>query len=181
MVVGSLNTPLRDLPHRLGVWTGRDTPLDERLWTTLGADEVINREYQQDAGGVLGLQISSFKVSDNHLPHEPVLCYKNAGWKKVEEKDVRLKIESQGTRLVRIMAFEQDGRRIHVLYWFQFANANALDNDGLRTARFRVYGEKTWPPVVKVMVQSTTADIARAEPELRAFGEQILAWTKDLR
>lgn len=180
VTITSLSTPLRNLPHRLGAWTGHDTPLDERVWTVMGADEVVNRQYQEDAGGTLGVQISAFKERDS-LPHEPVLCYTNAGWQKVEEKEIRLKIEAQGTRLARILTFEQERHRIHVMYWYQFADVSVLDNDSLRTARWKLYGEKTWPPIVKVMVQSTTVDVARAEPELRTFGEQVLAWTKDLK
>lgn len=172
---------INKLPLRLGSWTGHDEPMDERIWRVLGAEVAVNRVYREDSGGLLAMQIGVFTTNDVVLPHEPHVCYGNVGWNKSTQKDLHLRTETQGMRTARMVTFQQEGQRIHVLYWYQFGDANVVDFDGLRRERWKLFGEKTWPPLIKVMLQSTVADPARAEQQLRSFGELVLGWTKDVK
>jgi hypothetical protein len=104
----------------------------------------------------------------------------NVGWVIKQQKDVDLRIDGETPRRARILAFEQEGQRIHVMYWYQVGSASVLDYNGLRRERARMFGQPTWPPLVKVMIQCPLADTALAEDQLRSFGERLLAWTRRL-
>jgi len=172
--------PLAELPGRLGGWRGSEFVMDARLSAAVGAHSILDRVYRDDTGAHLQLELAAFLTRDNELLHMPQSCYVNVGWTIKQQKDVDLRIDGETSRKARILALEQEGQRIHVMYWYQFGSANVLDYNGLRRERARMFGRPTWPPLVKVMIQCPLADTSLAEDQLRSFGESLLAWTRKL-
>jgi EpsI family protein len=180
---GAIRMPDRDvaaLPARLGTWVGRDEPMDPKLFIALQAAAVVNRRYQEEGGGSIAMQVAVFPVNEIEPPHPPQLCYTKAGWVLAEQHPIDLNVPGQLSRKAQFVAFEQEGQRIHVLYWYQVGDANFVDTDGMRRERWKLFGKRVWPPIVKVMLQSSTASPTLAETQLRKFGEAVIAWTKDL-
>jgi EpsI family protein len=179
--VRPLAVSLSSLPMRFGTWKGHDEQMDPRLGAAVGAVDVANRQYEEEHGGKIALQIASFTTSENSLPHAPEVCYRQAGWGIVERRIVELRVDDEKTRPAQLLVFDQDRQRIIVLYWYQFGNASVTDVDGLRQSRWAYFGQKSWPPVIKVMVQIPMApDAVRAEKTIRAFSELVLGWTKSV-
>lgn len=171
---------IADLPLRIGGWTGKNAPIDPRLSAAIRAHSVVDRIYQDDTKATLVIELAVFSGNEIELPHMPQSCYSNVGFTMKQQKDVQLKRSDGPPRQARILSFEQENQRIHVMYWYQLGEANLLDYNGLRRERSRLFGEKTWPPLVKVMIQSSLADPVQAEDQLVSFGESILSWTRRL-
>lgn len=173
--------PLNQFPARLGDWTGKDEPMDPRLFEAIRAEATVNRVYQEETGSRLAIQVAAFAGNETTLPHRPQGCYTKAGWSIADQKEVPIRVADQPPRPAQLLAFEQEGQRIHVLYWYQFGEAHVLDYDGLRRERWKLFGQRIWPPLVKVMIQTGIGDSYQAEAQLREFGELVLAWTKDIQ
>ena len=172
---------LSNMPMQLGAWKGHDEQMDPRLGVAVGAADVVNRQYAEELGGKVALQVAAFTTAENSLPHSPEVCYKQAGWKIVERRTVDLRVEGEKTRPAQLLVFDMDRQRIVVLYWYQFGDTNVTDLDGLRQSRWGYFGQKSWPPLIKVMVQIPAApDALRAEKTIRAFSEFVLGWTKGI-
>lgn len=171
---------LADLPQRLGGWRGSDFAIDARLSAAIGAHSVLDRVFKDDTGAQVQLELAAFTGAEIDLPHAPQTCYMNVGWTMKQQKDVNLNLADGPPRRARILGFEQEGQRIHVMYWYQFGDAHVLDYNGLRRERARLFGQAAWPPLVKVMIQSPLADVAQAEDQLTSFAESLLAWTRKL-
>lgn len=171
---------IAELPLRLNAWTGKDSPIDPRLSAAIGAYGVVDRIYQDDTRAAVVLELAAFTGNEIELPHMPQSCYTNVGFTMKHQKDVQLSRADGEDRPARILTFEQDGQRIHVMYWYQLGDINVLDYNGLRQARARLFGQSTWPPLVKVMIQCGLADPVQAEDRLTSFAEAVLAWTRKL-
>jgi len=171
---------LISLPQRLGGWGGSDFAMDVRLSAAIGAHSVLDRIYKDDTGAQVQLELATFTSNEIEPPHMPQSCYTNVGWTMKQQKDVELNVADGPPRRARILGFEQEGQRIHVMYWYQLGNAHVLDYNGLRRERARLFGQTSWPPLVKVMIQSPMADVALAEEQLISFAESLLAWTRKL-
>ena len=171
---------IADLPLRMAGWTGKDAPIDPRLSAAIRALSVVDRIYRDDSKATLVLELAAFAGNEIELPHMPQSCYTNVGFTMKQQKDVQLKRSDGPPRQARILGFEQENQRIHVLYWYQLGDASVLDYNGLRRERSRLFGEKTWPPLIKVMIQSSLADPVQAEDQLVSFAESVLSWTRRL-
>lgn len=172
--------PLAELPMRLGGWRGSDYTMDARLSAAIGAHSVLDRVFKDDTGAQVQLELAAFTANEIDLPHAPQTCYTNVGWTMKQQKDVDLKLADGTSRRARILGFEQEGQRIHVMYWYQFGDVHVLDYGGLRRQRAKLFGQSSWPPLVKVMIQTALADVAQAEDLLTGFGESLLAWSRKL-
>jgi len=175
------NVSLAELPTELGPWKGHDTPIDPRLWVAIRAAEVVDRAYENPQGGRLIAEVAAFLSDEIDPPHMPQVCYTKAGWINKSQKDVQLRVGDDETRPARIVTFEQEGQRVHVLYWYQWGQAHVLDAQTMRQERWKLFGQKTWPPLIKVMVQTSLSDFGEAEEQLCGFGELLLGWTKNVQ
>jgi EpsI family protein len=180
VVVRAPAVQLAELPQHLGGWRGSAFAIDARLSAAVGAHSILDRVYRDETGAQLQLELATFTSQENELPHMPQTCYVNVGWTMKQQKDIDLRVGNETLRRARILAFEQEGQRIYVMYWYQFGSTNVLDYNGLRRERAKLFGQAAWPPLVKVMIQCPLADLSLAEDQLRSFGEHLLAWTTKL-
>jgi EpsI family protein len=171
---------LDELPQRIGGWHGSNYQMDARLSAAIGAHSVVDRVFKDDTGATVQLELAAFTGNEIDLPHAPQTCYTNVGWTMKQQKDMELKLADGSSRRARMLGFEQEGQRIHVMYWYQFGDAHVLDYGGLRRERAKLFGQASWPPLVKVMIQTSLADVGQAQDLLISFGESLLAWTHKL-
>lgn len=178
--IQALSEDLAQLPLRLGTWTGHDEPIDPRLFEAIRAASTVNRVYQEDVTGRVAMQVAVFSGDYLGLPHNPQSCYTKVGWAIQEQKEIWLRAGPQDSRLAHLLVFEQEGQRIHVMYWYQFGETNVMDYDSLRRERWKLFGQRVWPPLIKVMIQTDISETGHAAAQLTTFGELVLGWTKDL-
>jgi hypothetical protein len=54
------------------------------------------------------------------------------------------------------------------------------DGDGQRRAVWKLRGRKTWPPMVKVMLQTSAADADQAKELLKSLAVPAKAWVDQI-
>ncbi len=171
---------LQELPEILGPWRGREVALDPRVTAAVRAMEVVDRSYEKEGGGRVMLEVAAFDSNELDPPHMPQVCYTKAGWVIKNQKDLQFKHEGTACA-ARLLSLEQEGQHVHVLYWYQLDAAQVLDAREMRAERWKLFGRREWPPLIKVMIQTSLAEPADAEEQMLAFASAVFAWTKQVR
>jgi EpsI family protein len=174
------NQSLSSLPTSLGPWKGRDESMDPRLNAAVGAADVVNRVYEDDSAIKIAAQVSAFPSIDGTLPHDPRNCYGQVGWKIVDRKTINLRVDADTSRPAQLMILEQERHRIVIVFWYQFGDVNVTDSEGLRRARWAHFGQKIWPPVIKVLLQIDGPEAIQPEKSIRAFADLLFSWTREV-
>jgi EpsI family protein len=144
-VVVSLERPLSAFPLELAGWRGEEGPdLDEELRAVLGADDYLNRFYENGDRAMVGLYVAYYAAQrQGDTIHSPQHCLPGNGWHPIEQG--RINVEADGRRFpVNRYLVEKRGNRQLVLYWFQgrghvvaseYTNKLYLLGDALRSGR----------------------------------------------
>jgi EpsI family protein len=173
--MGSVIPPekeLREASLQLGGWQGRDLPADARIREILRARSGIDRVYQNEDGE----QVLVHAVwTDDYLKlHFPQQCYRLSGWAEESIEEVALKPTASVTVPAKLLTFEQDGRMIRVLYWFQFGEHVFLDRVQHRLLRRKVcWGQTEWPPLMKFMLETSDDGSGTADQRLIDVAERL--------
>src|SRR5690349_18419646 len=87
-----LHRNLASLPLEFDEWHGSNVPVaDERVFDILNAQESLNRLYRNREGQDIALFVSAWlrpETISEAAPHLPQVCYRNAGWTILEEREV---------------------------------------------------------------------------------------------
>ena len=170
-----------ELPSELGRWTAQAADLDARIFDALDAEQALNRTYSNVDGGEIGFHCAVWSSEDEWTPHPPTLCYAGSGWSRRDGRTVVL--EGRPKARVRLQGFTRDGVRITSLYWYQVGDASYVSRNGARPVRQSLWGQKTRPPLVKVLMQSAHrpgVDSEDVEEELLELADLVFAWTSQL-
>jgi EpsI family protein len=151
---------LSELPLVIGPWTGTATELDPRIFAVVGADEQINRLYKNPAGATVTMHCATWTSLNPGMPHGPDLCYGSAGWKLAQSHTRVLPDRPDVT--VGVQKFERAGQQVVVVYWYQMDDRAFVDRSGWRRMRRAQWGHLEWPPLSKILLQSTDAEDAEA-------------------
>jgi uncharacterized protein DUF3485 len=177
---------VQQLPKQLGPWTGQDSELDPEVFKAIGAKQAIDRIYKDRAGLEVTLHSAVFlEYGVQGMPHPPEICYPAAGHHINDTKIVDL-IEgespegkdSKGTHPAKLLTFEKDSRIIYCLYWYQFGDSTITDGGSQRKLILGFRGRTVWPPLIKVMLQTTATTPEEAQQRLLDFAAPVFAWTK---
>jgi EpsI family protein len=175
----SLEMKIQELPTQFGSWTAEDLTLDPEVFKAIGAEMAIDRRYQDTKKNVVDLHAAVFTNYGVRILHPPELCYSGAGFRVDEAGTVDLGQEGGTSRAVRLLTLEREGQRIFCLYWYQIGDATFVTGDEQRKQVQSVRGRATWPPMIKVMLQTVAATPAEAEQRLKALAAPVFAWTKE--
>ncbi|PQO43888.1 exosortase C-terminal domain/associated protein EpsI [Blastopirellula marina] len=170
---------LEAMSNDLGSWHGEDIPLDADLARFIGAKSQISRQYQDSSGAFVALYVavwSDESVVEDISPHPPTICYPAAGWTIANEKEVVLETR-HGKLPVQLLEMTRADRRIVTAHWFQLGEARYGDRQTGRLMLSRYWGEKEWPPLVKVLLQTEAQNIAEAETRLLELAELLDDYT----
>ncbi len=171
-----LNWSIQDMPLRFGVWHGELTDLDPKIFVRIGATDVVNRMYQDRKGRKISLHVALFNEYDVGAFHNPQNCYRSSGWQLIDSE--RLKIDGPDGKDVSLglMTWRREGEQVMVAHWYQLGKHIALDRVQLGLARLKLRGRKTWPPLVKVLLQIPADDPEEAKTPLKDFTQQVYQW-----
>jgi len=173
-------------PKQLGPWKCEDEEqIDPQVLRVLGTALAIDRRYSQSAERFVEMHAAVFTQSGFSLPHPPELCYAGTGWNARSTRDARVILSDGTTGTVRIIRLEKerDNQRATVLYCYQLAGPFSADRDTVRTFFWKYRGQKSRPPLVKLMLHipgggEAVEDLALdfAQRALEKFAEMEKTW-----
>jgi EpsI family protein len=117
--------PLAALPHRFGVWEGRDVPLENEVESMLRADANIQRAYQHPVGDVVWVYVGYYGTARGGRPeHTPEVCYPSGGWQIAEERT--LLTDTRRGLKVNEYVVELRGERRLVHFWYRSSRRTGM-------------------------------------------------------
>lgn len=167
---------LHDMPLVLGEWRGEKTTLDEELFRAIDAKEVSNRLYQNKRGGVVSVHTATFTEYDFGVQHNPVVCYRTNGWEVTDRQDVMLDVGDGKTIGVKLITWTRERRRVMTLYWYQLGDEIVFDRGDLAWARMKLWRQSTWPPLLKVLMETPAFSPADAQSDLTELAQRVYRW-----
>jgi EpsI family protein len=167
---------VRDLPLQFDEWQGVAAELDPEVTGRMGADAWADRVYRDDQNRIVSLHAALFRDLDAGVFHSPVNCYRMAGWREVSQTETELAIPGKPSIPVRLDTWELKGERILVMYWYQLDQHIFFDRWGLLRARWEMRGEQSWPPLIKVLLQTSAADPEDAKRRIRFIAARAYEW-----
>ena len=179
-----LNRPLESLPAALVGWEESELTEEERnkiekQFGYLGADDAITRNYvNSQTKESVSIHIAAWVSPDEWSPHPPEACYTTGGWNVKEGQ--RLVIGEQPSQRAQLFEATQLGAEVKVLYWYRLGDTYFKDREEARVARRALWGSREWPPLFKVIVQSSGFSLQDPQPALEAIARQIDEFTREL-
>lgn len=112
--------PLRDLSYQLGMWEGKDQPLQDQVVEAAAVTEYANRIYSEPARLPLQLYIGYYaSQKTGETIHSPKNCLPGAGWDPIHSGYARLTVEGGQQIVVNQYVIQRDQDRLMVFYWYQ--------------------------------------------------------------
>jgi EpsI family protein len=171
---------LDDLPRQWDAWRGKDEVLDEKMakeiFVGTGAAKAINRVYEDDKGHQVSLHMALYSDLDAGVYHSPLNCYRSSGWRLIEDQRLPLKTPGRPEVLVSVSAWEKDGEKALVVFWYELGDHILFERFDLGKVRWVMRGQAAWPPLVKVLLHASSNDPQAARPQVMELGEQIRQW-----
>jgi len=169
----------QEMPLRFGEWKGEKAKLDSRVFDKIGAEIVVDRLYRNDAEHAISVHTALFADYDFSVSHHPIICYRGAGWELIggREEELDLQAANQARVPIRLLHWKKDGNQVIAVYWYQLGKQVFFNRGGLGRARTPFLGKQTWPPLIKVLMQtSVTSDADEAKAQLQNLGEYVYKW-----
>jgi len=154
-IVRQPKVALNDQAFELGHWKSSAVQSPPERVLAVGADQMSERQYELDGAIVFSHRASWLSV-DEWLPHEPDVCYTTQGWKIASHATIELP-KRPGVQ-VALRSYEQSGRRLWVVFWYQIGTWAYSDRDGARPARRAFWGQRERPPLLKTVLQTLDDD-----------------------
>jgi EpsI family protein len=135
------NIPLKNnfsyFPLRVGEWYGKDRAISAFLNIKDDtADNILMREYENNAGEKLELQLRYFEYTDrDRSPHSFQLCWSAIGWlvENISPKKINLNCEQPPYVLINRLILKRGDVRLLYLYCYKANEVYMLD-----LAKFRI-------------------------------------------
>ena len=176
--VRDLRADLEELPLELGDWRGEAEELDARIFEALHSEEAINRTYTNSEGRQISFHAAVWSSGDGWTPHLPAVCYPASGWTVRDGRAVTL--ADRPNARARLQEFAQDGIQVRTLYWYQIGDASYFGRDSARSVQQSLWGRKSRPPLVKVLMQASSNSVSDPQTDLLELAEHVFEWTSQL-
>lgn len=155
-------------------WTSQSVEIDERLFDAVGACDQINTTFTGVDGRVVHAHLGSWDDVYLELPHEPLQCYPSSGWKILDSELMTLERNASESVQIQLMKLEKDGQQSLIAFWYMRGPHVYFDRATLRKTHSALWGQSVWPPVYKVLLQTSMADEASAMDRLKRLGTALL-------
>jgi hypothetical protein len=175
-----LQLDIEQLPRRFNEWTADDPRLDPRLdpriFQAIGAVKAIDRRYR-DGQSQVDLHCDVFLNYGVRVLHPPELCYSSNGFTIANGETVEIVGEGTRSHRAQLLTLDHEGQRAYCLYWYQVADTSFWNGDEQRRVVQSFRGRDTWPPMIKVMLQTSANSPEEAVGRLKSLAAQVFAWT----
>jgi EpsI family protein len=174
-----LQFKLDQMPQKFGAWSGEDVPLDPQVFQAIGAEMAINRQYR-DGRATVNLHSAVFLKYGVRILHPPELCYRGNGYVVAngDGETIEFGADSKSAHPARLLTMDRDGIRAYCLYWYQIGDATFSNADDQRRIVQSFRGKDTWPPMIKVMLETTANSPEEAQRRLKALAALVYPWTR---
>jgi len=159
--------PLADMPRFLGDWHSiYDGVIEPEILEVLQADDVLDRQYADQAGDQANLYIAAFRSQRNgKAPHSPKNCLPGSGWTPLVEDYSAIDLGQGPPIVVNRYIVTHGDRRSLVLYWYQ-SRERVVANE--YRAKFWVVADairynRTDTAIVRVIVDIFNGDADHAQ------------------
>jgi EpsI family protein len=166
----------QDLPMELGNWRGEAAKLDPEVAKATRADFITDRLYQDDAANVVSIHSAMFKDPNAGVYHNPLNCYRAAGWKNVGEAKEEITASKDFTFQVSLTTWEKESQRIYVVYWYQLGEHVLYERFDLGAIRWSMRGQPKWPVLTKVMLQTMVKENEESKTLILDFAKLVAEW-----
>jgi EpsI family protein len=112
--------PLGDLPYTLGVWSGQEHPLEQRIVQAVSVSDYTNRVYLAQAEPPIQLYVgyySSQRTGDTI--HSPKNCLPGAGWDPIHSGYAPITVSGSRQIVVNEYVIGKGLDKELVFYWYQ--------------------------------------------------------------
>ena len=179
-VIGELpERDFQEMPLQFGPWRGEEVELDPRVFMRTGADIVVDRAYRDDTPHPVSVHVALFRDPDVGIFHSPMNCYRVNGWQVEEGARVELQVADNSSIPVSLTTWKREGERILVMYWYQLGEHVVFDRWDLGKVRLKMAGGKTWPALIKVLMQTSAPDLEEAEVRMRGLAAHVHNWVSE--
>ena len=171
---------IKDLPFQFGAWSGQKAELDPKIFDATEAKIAENRIYADDAGHIVSIHMAMYDDVDAGVWHCPTNCYRCNGWQCREESKESLGVEQSPAPKVYFSQWDREGTQCLVAYWYQLDDTILYDRFGLGGFRAKMWGRPTWPPLIKILIQSPNNATSDEDKErLLSFSKQVYLWLNE--
>jgi EpsI family protein len=144
---------------------------------------VVDREYRDRGGHVVGVYVAVFRNSDKAqgggILHSPDVCYEANGWSVGNPKSLPLDHGGATQNLANLLPVKRLGETAYVLYWYQIEGATYWTGNSQRRLIRACRGRPFRPPVVKVMLNTSAASPGDAEQALKSLATLVYEWSRN--
>ncbi len=113
-----LDVKLLEFPMQVGEWTGKEMPMDKRVYEILGTDKVLLRQYADKKDEKVWLAVV-YGEQNRQSFHPPEYCYLGGGNVELMDRDtIKLKLDDQNSIGANKLIFQMGKYKQLVLYWF---------------------------------------------------------------
>jgi EpsI family protein len=172
---------LTEFPRQMGLWAGRDLPVDPKIHQVIGGDAYLQRLYVHPSGQQCVLWMSFSKQSKDQY-HFPTVCMTGSGWAEEEAARDQLLVKPREADCVvdaysiYRMLFQKQGNRQLVYYWYYLIGEDAVDRfmrGQSDWARAFIRGRKNASVTVEVFSRSSTPDPRLLDDLVRQVAEEL--------
>lgn len=166
---------VNEFPLQWGAWQGKSVELDPKVFARTGAHETADRKYQDPLGREVSLHFALFTRFAEGLLHSPMNCYRDNGWSLIEESRVPVKVANRPDINVSVSTWELKGEKALVLYWYELGDHVLYGRGDLATVVWDMRSRPKWPPMYKVLLQTTATD-AESRAKLLEIAAGVRQW-----
>lgn len=117
-----LDVKLSQFPMKVGEWTGKDLPVDKKVYDILGTDKVLLREYANLKDEKICFAVV-YGEQKRQSFHPPEYCYLGSGNSELlDKRRVEVKLDEKKSMEVNELTFLVGSSEQLVLYWFGAAD-----------------------------------------------------------
>ena len=154
------------MPLQMGVWHGKEVKLDPKLFVATEAASALTRSYSDAMDRMVSVFTAIYTNPDAGVYHSPLNCYQSQGWTKLSEDRVPLTVPGRPTVQVDLSLWDRGGDRVYVLFWYELGEHVLFERYDLGKVRVAMRGRAEWPPLVKVLMQTSAVHPEAAKSQI---------------
>jgi EpsI family protein len=153
---------LERLPLQFESWKGKDVPLDEEIVRATDTEAHINRVYSRhNSSEYISLYIAYGVRARDLAPHRPEVCYKGAGWTRIDRRSMDLPLNDGMELPCTALQFSRgtlNTKKIVLLNYYVVDEQYCRDVEGFRYKALGGFGTIRYVAQVQI-VASTTVNL----------------------
>jgi EpsI family protein len=170
------------MPKTIGPWVGDDVHLEPRVFEAIGGQMAISRLYKMENTEIslhCAVFTKAFMQYNVRRLHPPEVCYPGNGYTIENEETVQFEPARETIHLARLLTMSRDGHRVFCLYWYQVGTTTFWSAVDQRRIVDSFRGRTVWPPMIKVMLQTSANSPEEATTTLKSLAALVYPWTRD--